>query len=51
MKKLLLIASLTAGAVWMYRKRGSTKATSKNIRINRGRLSARKFNLINVKED
>lgn len=77
MKRILIIAGLTAGAVWIYHKRGNVSAgtvnatsrnyygpkrpknpqkgdlwfTGENVRIASGRLSARKFNLINVKED
>lgn len=77
MKRTLIIAGLTAGAVWIYHKRGIVSAgtdnatsrnhygpkrpknpqkgdlwfTGENVRIASGRLSARKFNLINVKED
>lgn len=63
MKKLLLIASLTAGIVYWYKKKcvlqeqlddikiGGSGVTIPPKKIDLGRLSARKFNLINVKED
>lgn len=49
MKRALIIAGLTAGVVWMYHKRGSAKATSENVRIDHGRLSAKRFNMINYR--